>query len=435
MGLSSSMTTGRSYSAEFLASLKPETLTQLVSNLTQREAKTLCYDWRFWARQEQLPPPGNWRVWLLLAGRGFGKTRTINEWACERARAYPGSRGAVVAATAADARDVLIEGESGIVNIGDAASRPVYEPSKRRLSWPNGSQAIVLSADEPERFRGPQYHWAIADELAAWRYPQAWDMLLMGLRLGDDPRCAVATTPRPVPIIKGLTTDPTCVVTRGTTYDNRANLAPSFFTDIINRYEGTRLGRQELMAELLEDNPGALWKRTWLDAGRAVKAPDLARVVIAVDPTATTGGDECGIIGAGMALQERAPHLYVLEDASLHGSPDEWGRAVVTLYHKLKADHVVAEANNGGEMVSHVIQTVDRAVPVKLVHASRGKQTRAEPVSAIYEQGRGHHVGTFAQLEDEMCQWEPGAASPNRMDALVWAGSELVLGHTGMYFG
>lgn len=429
------MTSARNYSAGLLASLNSKKRSQFLQTLTQPEARALWHDWRFWARDEQLPPPGNWRVWLLLAGRGFGKTRTINEWACERARAYPGSRGAVVAATAADARDVLIEGESGITNIGDEANRPNYEPSKRRLTWPNGAQAIVLSADEPERFRGPQYHWAVADELAAWRYPEAWDMLLMGLRLGNDPRCAVATTPRPIKIIKALLSDPTCAVTRGTTYDNRANLAPSFFTDIINRYEGTRLGRQELMAELLEDNPGALWKRAWIDDTRALQAPTLARIVIAVDPAASSEGDEHGIVGAGMALADKKAHLYVLEDASRHGSPDEWGRAVVTLYHKLGADSVVAEANNGGEMVSHVINTVDRNVPVKLVHASRGKQTRAEPVSAIYEQGRAHHVGTFAPLEDEMCQWEPGAASPNRMDALVWAGTELVLGHQGMYFG
>ena len=382
-----------------------------------------------YAREEQIPPTGDWRIWLLLAGRGFGKTRTINEWANFRAWDMSGSRGAVVAATAADARDVLIEGESGLLYVGQESNRPTYIASKRRLIWPNGSQAIVLSADEPARFRGPQYHWAIADELAAWRYPEAWDMLMFGLRLGDDPRCAVATTPRPTDVIKDLVKDPMCVITKGTTYDNRPNLAPAFFSQIIRKYEGTRLGRQELNAEILDDNPGALWKRAWIDATRTNDPPDLTRVVVAVDPSGTTGGDEIGITVQGAALIGGDWHFYVLDDASLHGTPNEWGNAVVAAYHKWKADAVIAEGNFGGEMVTNTIQTVEggKNVNVKLVHASRGKAVRAEPVSAVYEQGRGHHVGTFPALEDELCQWEPGMASPNRFDALVWGGTELII--------
>lgn len=370
-------------------------------------------------------------MWLLLAGRGFGKTRTITEWGNAQAWGTPGSRGAVVAATAADARDILIEGESGICNLGQEEIRPTFIPSKRRLVWPNGSQAIVLSADEPARFRGPQYHWAIVDELAAWRYPDSWDMLMFGLRLGDDPRCAVATTPRPTALIRSLIKDPMSVVTRGTTYDNRENLAPAFFEQIIRKYEGTRLGRQELNAEILDDNPGALWKRTELDADRVTETPDLVRVVVAVDPSATSTGDECGIVVAGIAKIGGDWHFYVLDDRSLQGSPAQWARETVATAHKWRADRIVAEKNNGGEMVSEVIRNVEggKAIPIKLVHASRGKQTRAEPVAAVYEQHRAHHVGTFAQMEDELCTWEPGMESPNRLDALVWAGHELIVNY------
>lgn len=368
-------------------------------------------------------------IWLILAGRGFGKTRCITEWARTQAQAQPGSRGAIVAATAADVRDVLIEGESGILNISPPWFKPAYEPSKRRLTWPNGSMATLFSADEPDRLRGPQHHWAVCDELAAWRRPETWDMLMFGLRLGERPRVAIATTPRPTPIIKSLMVDPTCHVTRGSTYDNKANLAPAFFQQIVAKYEGTRLGRQELNAEILDDVPGALWNRDLLEQCRIIKAPDLIRVVVGVDPAASTG--EHGIVVAGLGADN---HGYIIDDLTTAGSPDTWGRQVVTGYHKHRADRVAAEANNGGDMVISTILTVDPKVATKKLWASRGKYTRAEPIAALYEQGRVHHVGMFPELEDEYCTWVPneGMDSPNRLDAAVWALTELMLTPSGV---
>lgn len=335
----------------------------------------------------------------------------------------PGSRGAMVAATAADVRDVLIEGESGVMNISPAYFRPLYEPSKRRLTWPNGSTATLFSAEEPDRLRGPQHHWAVCDELAAWTRPDTWDMLMFGLRLGDSPRLAVATTPRPIPIIKQLVSDPTTHVTRGSTYENRDNLAPAFFQQVVGKYEGTRLGRQELNAEILEDVPGALWTRAMIEAGRVTRHPDLTRVVVGVDPAASTG--ETGIIVAGI---DASGHGYILDDLSTAGSPETWGRQVVTGYYKHKADRAAVEANNGGDMVISTIKVVDPRVATKKLWASRGKYTRAEPVAALYEQGRVHHVGVFTALEDEYCNWVSGESdSPNHLDAAVWALTELML--------
>lgn len=368
------------------------------------------------ARPNQRPPLGEWRIWLLLAGRGFGKTRTIKEWADHRAKAQAGSRGAIVGATAADVRDILVDGPSGFL-AGD--NPPHYEPSKRRLTWPNGSTALLMSADEPERFRGPQYHWAIADELAAWRRPESWDLLMMGLRLGSDPRIAVATTPKPTPIIRALLKDPTCHVTRGSTYDNRANLAPAFFSQIINRYEGTRLGRQELNAEVLDDVEGALWTYAMLDRNRVRESPELVRVVVGVDPKASAEADsETGIIVAGMGADG---HGYIIGDSSINETPEQWARAVVGAYRTHRADRIIAEANQGGDMVTSVLRTVDKHLSITPVWASRGKQTRAEPIASLYEQGRVHHVGAFPALEEQMCNWVPGMPSPDRMDALVWA--------------
>ena len=338
----------------------------------------------------------------------------------------PRSRGALVAATAADVRDVLIEGESGLLAIAPPGQRPRYEPSKSRVTWPNGSRASLYSADEPRRLRGPQFHWALADELAAWRYVDAWDMLQLGVRLGSDPRIAVATTPRPTPLIRELLADSSVVVTRGSTYANRANLAGRFLDRIRAQYEGTRLGRQEIYAEVLDDTPGALWSLKQIDDLRVKEAPALVRVVVGVDPSATSYGDEAGIIVAGVGADG---HGYVLADTSLQASPHGWGSAAVLAYHTHRADRLVAEVNNGGEMVELTIRTVDLAVSYKAVHASRGKRTRAEPVAALYEQGKVHHVGALSKLEDEMCTWSAieGEASPNRMDALVWALTELML--------
>jgi len=384
------------------------------------------YRWTLRARANQLPPAGDWRTWLILAGRGFGKTRAGAEWVRAQIESGRCRRVILAARTTDDARDVMVEGESGILAICPPWNRPVWRPSTRMLKWPNGAIAMVYSADKPDLFRGKQCDGAWADELAAWRYPEAWDQLLLGLRLGADPRVVVTTTPRPTPVIKELMAHPTTVVTRGSTYDNRANLAPAFFEGIISRYEGTRLGRQELYAEILDDNPNALWQRAQIDKLRVKEAPqELQRVVVAIDPSVTTTGDEAGIIVAGLGPDG---HGYVLEDATIRGSPHTWGSRAVQAYHRHQADRIVAEVNNGGERVELTLRTVDDKVAYKAVHASRGKRTRAEPIAALYEQGRVHHVGTFAELEDEMCDWEPEMPSPNRMDALVWALTELMLG-------
>jgi len=411
-------------SPSLLACLRPQERERL-------EALTLeaRHRWSLHARPDQLPPPGNWTTWLLLAGRGAGKTRAGGEHVRCRVEAGQWGRVALVAPTAADSRDVMVEGESGLLPKAAPWFRPVYEPSKRRLTWPNGAIGTTYSADEPDRLRGPQHDGAWADELAVWRYAdEAWAMLMLGLRLGRDPRCVVTTTPRPVRVIRDLLKQPTTVVTTASTYDNRANLAPAFFGQIIRRYENTRLGQQELYAKLLEDAPGALWKRDLLEETRVMKAPDLVRVVVAIDPavTATEESDETGIVVAGLGVDG---HGYVLDDRSLRASPDGWAREAIAAYHTLRADRIVAEVNNGGDMVENTLRVVDRNIPYRAIHASRGKQARAEPISALYEQKRVHHVGTFADLEDQLCQWVPGAEkSPDRLDALVWVLTELMLG-------
>lgn len=321
----------------------------------------------------------------------------------------------------------MVEGESGLLNVSQ--DRPVYEPSKRRLTWPNGATASTFSADEPDRLRGPQFHWAVCDELAAWRFPQAFDMLMLGLRLGDDPRCAIATTPRPTEIIRRLVASSTTVVTRGNTYENRANLADAFFSQIIGQYEGTRLGRQEINAEILEDVPGALWTRAMLDNLRVTQAPQLTRIVVAVDPEATSAENsaETGIIVAGLGMDK---HGYVLDDRTIRGLPSAWAHQAIAAYHSRRADRIVYETNQGGDMVAHTLQTVEMSIPLKGVHASKNKQARAEPIAALYEQGKVHHVGVFAELEDQYCEWTPlnGQPSPDRLDAAVWALTELMVG-------
>lgn len=408
--------------------LTPSDLDALLRDVDEGVANVWLHDWSLWARENQLPPAGDWRTWLMLAGRGYGKTRTGAEWIRAQVEAGRAGRLALIGPTAADVRDVMVEGESGLLAICPPWHRPKYEPSKRRITWPNGALATCYSADEPDRLRGPQHDAGWADEPASWRYPDAWDMFQFGLRLGHDPRAVVTGTPKPVALIRDLLALPTTVVTRGSTYENRANLAPAFLDAIVRKYEGTRLGRQELNAELLDDHPDALWHRgTMLDAFRVTRAPDLERIVVAIDPSATATGDEAGIVVAGRSADGQG---YVLDDRSLHASPEGWARAAIAAYHTHHADRIVAESNQGGEMVRVTLQTVDRAVPITLVHASRGKYTRAEPVSSLYQQGKVHHVGTFAALEDELCNWTPGDASPNRLDALVWALTDLLLGQT-----
>jgi phage terminase large subunit-like protein len=418
------------------AGLSAEEREATLSALNDAETVALLHDWRFWARPSQLPPDGAWRIWLLLAGRGFGKTRCGAEWVREQAEAGRARRIALLAPTAADLRDVMIEGESGLLAIAPDERRPRYEPSKRRLTWPNGAIATGYSADEPERLRGPQHDAAWCDELAAWRYPEAWDMLMLGLRLGDDPRAVVTTTPRPVRLVRELLARAggDVAVTRGSTFDNAANLAPAFLDQIVRRYQGTRLGRQELEAELLEDVPGALWSRDVFErAGfRVAAAPALRRIIVAIDPAVTSdeGADETGIIVAGIGADG---HGYVLDDLSGRFAPVEWARRAVDAYRRHQADRIVAEVNNGGEMVAATVRAVDPNAAFKDVRASRGKVTRAEPVAALYEQGRVRHVGAFATLEDQMCaftsDYDRAAAgmSPDRLDALVWAITELMV--------
>ncbi len=372
----------------------------------------------------------------MLAGRGFGKTRTGAEFIRDRIAAGA-RRLAFVAPTAADARDTMVEGESGILAKSASWDKPLYEPSKRRLTWPNGATATLFSAEQPNRLRGPQYDTAWCDELAAWKYPvDTWDNLQFGLRLGD-PACCVTTTPRPTPLLKDILSDPATAVTRGSTFDNEENLADSFLRKVKRKYEGTRIGRQELFAELLEDTPGALWTLALFESNRVRHAPDLVRVVVAVDPAGSSDEEaaETGIVAAGVSATGEG---YLLADDSGHYTPGEWGEKTVLLHDAIQADAVVVEVNNGGEMCAHVVRTAaqelhragKRSSPhinVISVHASRGKITRAEPISALDEQHRIHHVGTFSVLEDQCSTWVPGQKSPDRMDARVWAFSALML--------
>lgn len=391
----------------------------------------LMTSWNWTARPSQLPPAGDWSVWLILAGRGFGKTRAGAEWATATARANPGTRFALVGSTAHDAVSVMLEGESGLRSVAADCFRPEWKAARRQLVWPNGAQATLFSAVEPDQLRGPQFHFAWCDELAAWPRPkEAWDNLRMGLRLGDNPRVVVTTTPRPLPLLKALSSAPGVVVTRGSTYDNRLNLPARFLSDLTANYAGTALGRQELMGELLEAQEGALWSRDGLEACRRASAPPFVRTVIGVDPPAGPGG--CGIVVVGLDCEGVA---HVVADASLVGAPPErWAAAVVAAFERHSADRIVVETNNGGDMVEATLRAASRSLPVKQVKASRGKAARAEPVSALYAAGRVRHVGPFPALEDEMCGLIMGGGyvgpggSPDRADALVWALTDLLLG-------
>jgi predicted phage terminase large subunit-like protein len=393
-------------------------------------------DWSTKARPEQLPPPGDWSVWLLLGGRGFGKTRAGSGWTHTLARHV--SRIALVAATAADARDVMVEGESGILATAPNHARPEYEPSKRRLTWPNGAMASMFSSEEPDRLRGPQFSYAWCDELCAWTHArETWDNLQLGLRLGSRPRTFISTTPRPTPLLRELISrvGDDVALTKGRTVDNADNLPPAFLAQMKARYEGTRLGRQELNAELLEDVQGALWTRDMLDKARisADDLPAMRRVVVAVDPSGARsadddGADSIGIVVAGLGVDGRG---YVIEDATTKDSPAGWGRKAVSAYRRHRADRVVAERNFGGAMVQHVIRTADPTVSFKEVTASRGKIVRAEPIAALFEQGRVSLVNGLSELEDQLCAMTSdgfvGGGSPDRADAMVWALSELML--------
>lgn len=410
-----------------LGSLTAKERNGILSKYSDAELEALRYDWRAWARPNQLPPEGDWRIWILLAGRGFGKTKSGSEYVRMRVSEGKAMRVGLIAPTPADCRDVMIEGESGILKVSPDWERPSWHPSKRRLTWPNGAIGIVYSSHEPDQLRGPQHDLLWCDELCSWNYArETWDMAMFGLRLGD-PRCVITTTPKPLALLKDLLKESHVAVTRGSTYENRANLAPAFFEQIVSKYEGTSLGQQELYAQILDESPGALWNRSILARDRVQGPVQMNRIVVAIDPPAESKEEsaEAGIVVAGLGVNG---HGYLLADLSSRCSPEQWGRRAVNAYHDWSADRIVAETNNGGEMVAHVIRSVDQKVAFKSVRASRGKATRAEPIAAFYEQGRIHHVGFFEQLEDQLCTWVVGEKSPDRLDALVWAFSELMLG-------
>lgn len=392
--------------------------------------------WEHWARKSQLPPEGNaWRIWLLMAGRGFGKTRAGAEWVRGLAERDGDLRIALVAATMAEGRGVMIEGQSGLLSIAPAHLRPRFEPSLRRLVWPGGAQAFLYSAAEPEALRGPEHHFAWADEIAKWPHGiEAWDNLAMGLRLGGNPRTVATTTPRPVPLVRRLIGEAGVMTRRGATVDNVAHLPGTYLDAMHELYGGTRIGRQELDGELIEEIEGALWSRALIERCRVRTAPQTRRVVLGVDPPAGAGAasDACGIVAVALGEDEAA---YVIEDASVQGlSPEGWARAVAGAAARNRVDRVIAEANNGGAMVEHVLRAADAMLPIRLVHASHGKVARAEPVAALYEAGRAHHAGAFPELEDELAGLVAGGGyagpgrSPDRADALVWAMTELMLG-------
>lgn len=427
-----------------LASQDEQHRLEILASLSDDEAAALEYDWQFWARKNQLAPPGDWQTWLALAGRGFGKTEAGAQWV--RQRVTEGARSiALVAETQKDLEEVMV---ARLVRIHPPGEEPKVRYKPVRVVWPNGAVALGYNGTEPNQLRGPEFDTAWVDELAKYRYArETWDMLQFTMRSGPDPRVFVTTTPRPIPVLREILADTTTVVTRGSTFDNAGNLPTSFLKRLKDRYAGTRLGRQELNAEMLDDLPGALWTRAMFDDPRKAKAPDMQRIVVAVDPSGTggsgDGGDSIGIAVAGLGVDGRG---YVLADRTCKLSPAGWGRRAVEAFHEFAADRIVAERNFGGAMVEHVIRTTDAKVAYKEVTASRGKVARAEPVAALYEQGKVSHIGAFPDLEDQCCLIGPdgfiGEGSPDRADALVWALTELMLGEppkraavvqTGMY--
>jgi phage terminase large subunit-like protein len=413
------------------------TLDEFLAGSSGAFLEALLKFWEVWARDDQLPPPGSWRNWLILGGRGAGKTRAGAEWvrgvALENRRFGESARQiALVGESIADVREVMIEGVSGLLGVHTRWERPQWEPSRRRLEWKNGAVAYAFSADDPESLRGPQFEAAWCDELCKWRRAEAaYDMLQFGLRLGRDPRSVITTTPRPVPLLKRLLADAGTVVSRASTKANKFQLAPQFLEQMLLRYDGTRLGRQELGGELIEARADSLFPRERIERARAAGHPPLARIVVAVDPPASSreGADACGIVAAGVDDDGK---VFVLADESAAGlSPLQWASRAIALYRRLDADRIVVEVNQGGEMARAVLFETDASVPVSEVRATRGKVLRAEPVAALYEQGRVSHVGSFPLLEDEMADFGAdglsNGRSPDRLDALVWAITSLVL--------
>ncbi len=411
-----------------------------IADMPRDEAQLAAVHWseyfRVHAHDGQIPPQGDWQVWMVMGGRGFGKTRAGAEWTRQIAESDGFARIALVGASLGEARSVMVEGESGLIACSPPDQRPIFEPSLHRLRWPNGAQAFLYSAAEPESLRGPQHSHAWCDELGKWpqaheRATRCWDNLLLGLRLGKDQRIVATTTPRNTALMRRLMSNPATVVTGGASRANAANLPDSFLTAMAREFGDTLLARQELGGELIEEIEGALWSRTLLERCRVALAPPLVRVVVGVDPPASTHGDACGIVVCGLAEDGSG---CVLADCSIErASPEGWARAVATAAGNWQADRVIAEANQGGAMVESVLRAADYSMPVTLVHASRGKAARAEPVAALYEAGRVRHAGMFPKLEDQLCGMMAGGGyegpgrSPDRADALVWALSELML--------
>jgi phage terminase large subunit-like protein len=415
---------------------------QLVDNLRSQDVALIARGWRHWARDEQIAPTDDddlqaWRTWLMLGGRGAGKTRAGAEWikalvreASTRADASS-FRIALVGETMRDALSVMVEGVSGLLAIHLEFERPEFQSQRQQLVWPNGAIAQLFSAEDPDGLRGPQFHAAWCDELAKWRHPEAtWDMLQLALRLGEFPRQLVTTTPRPIELLRRLLADPATVISRMKTEDNAVNLAPSFIAEMRRRYDGTALGRQELDGEIIEDYAGALWRRDWIEALRLIGreplevAAEMRRIVVALDPpvTATESSDACGIVVAGLGPDNRG---YVLADRTLQGrEAAAWARAAITAWRDFRADRLVAEVNQGGDLVASVVAQIDNAVPLTKVRATRGKYVRAEPIAALYAEGRVVHVGHFKELEGQMLSFGAGGLaggrSPDRLDALVW---------------
>ncbi len=425
---------------ERIALLPPEERAEALAGL---DPEGLLWDWSAWGRPEQHAPEGDWNVWLVLAGRGFGKTRLASEWVRDQARyTTTGQRRfALVARTAADVRDVIVEGESGIINVSPPSEKPHYEPSKRRLTWPNGNTATLFTADEPDGLRGPQFTHSWGDEVAAWRQTPdaagmtAWDNLRVGTRLGVHPKILVTTTPKRVPLLYGLLKEADdkpgqVVVTRGSTMDNAGNLSGAYLDTMLGIYQGTSLAKQELYGEMLDDVEGALWSEEMLERSRVGHPPGAPLRVIGVDPSvAENPRDECGIVVCASTAERDLykRHAWVLEDASVLGSPEVWASKVVAMARKWGCP-VVAEVNQGGALVRNAINAIDPTVQVLEVHSKYGKALRAEPVTLAYEQDRVHHVGYHADLESQMLSWIPGTGkSPDRVDALVHALTALLI--------
>jgi predicted phage terminase large subunit-like protein len=396
-----------------------------ISSLSEEEAEQFNHCWEVWARDNQLEPPGNWSGWMLLAGRGFGKTRTAAEWIRAKVATGKHQRIAIVARTKSDLNDVVVDGDSGLLSIYPKSERPEFQINRSRVVFQNGAIANLYSAKVPDSLRGPQHSLGWFDEAAAYQYPdEVFDQAMFGLRLGTHPQWIMTTTPRPISLIRRLINDPTVVVSRGSSYDNKQNLAPSFIKILLGKYEGTRLGRQEILGEILDDNPNALWNRKVIDQYRVFSAPNFAYVVVGVDPAVSSKStsNNTGIVVAALGVDS---HYYIIEDATLSAPPTEWAGQVISCFSKNRANLIVGETNQGGDLVEANIRACagSSIIPFKSVRATQGKAMRAEPISTLYERGMVHHLGSLPELEDEMCDWDPtiNEKSPDRVDALVWA--------------